>query len=315
MSGSQVLAIHGGCGAISRAKLTDAAEAAAHAGLRRALQAGWAVLSRDGAALDAVTAAVAELENDATFNAGHGATLNQAGFHELDASVMDGADGAAGAVAAVRRVRNPVRAARLLARNSDPLLLAGDAADAWAADAGLDIVDNDYFSTRQRRKHLKRMLERRRRGTTDQADEAERHGTVGAVALDAAGHLAAATSTGGFTAKEPGRVGDSCVVGAGTWADDRTCAVSGTGRGELFMRTVAAHSIHSRMLHLGEALEPACDEALAAIERLGGGAGLCAVDRNGTLYLPFTTEGMYRGWITGDEEFTAIHDTGKGSAG
>lgn len=313
MNPAVVLAIHAGCGAIPKDSLTPEQNAAARAGLRAALQAGYAVLTGGGTALDAVTRAVVELENCQSFNAGHGAALNRAGFHELDASVMDGRTGQAGAIAGAQHIKNPVLAAKALLQESDPLLLIGESADAWAEQHGLETVPNDYFSTEIRREALAKMLERERLGTAAQATEQEKHGTVGAVALDQHGHLAAATSTGGYTAKPAGRVGDSPIIGAGTWAADRSCAVSGTGKGEHFIRTALAHSIHARMLYLHESLDTATEAAIAAVTELGGGAGLCAVDASGNVVLPYNTEGMYRGWIRSnsagvEEVFVAIHE-------
>lgn len=309
MQSKPVIAIHGGAGTIPRAHLTPEADAAARAGLRAALAAGWAVLEGGGAALEAVTAAVVALENHPSFNSGHGATFNRDGFHELDASIMHGASGRAGAVAGARHIKNPILAARALAEQADPLLLIGEAADAWAQMHGLDMVENTYFDTEMRRAALQKMLERERQGTLEQATEQDKHGTVGAVALDQAGNLAAATSTGGYTAKPVGRVGDSPIIGAGTWADNRTCAVSGTGEGELFIRTALAHIIHARMLYLHEPLDVAAGAALAAVTALnGGGGGLCAVDIYGNVALPFDTEGMYRGWRNAGGEFVAIHE-------
>ncbi|SEJ31739.1 beta-aspartyl-peptidase (threonine type) [Deinococcus reticulitermitis] len=303
-----ILALHGGAGAIPRAELTPELDREAREGLRSALRTGWAVLEAGGPALDAVTAAVQALESHPAFNSGHGAAVNRAGFHELDASVMDGATGRAGAVAGVRHIRHPVLAARALLTEADPLLLIGEAADAWAKGRGLEMVDNAFFTTERRRVALDRTLQREAEGTAAQASEADRHGTVGAVALDRHGHLAAATSTGGYTAKPVGRVGDSPIIGAGTWADDRTCAVSGTGKGEHFIRTALAHTIHARMLYLGETLEQAAQAAIGAVTALGGGAGLCAVDMRGNVTLPFNTEGMYRGWISARGVFVAIHE-------
>ncbi len=303
-----VLAIHGGCGAIPRAELTPETDRAARDALRRALLAGYAVLEAGGAALDAVTQAVVVLEDDPVFNAGYGAASNRAGFHELDSSIMDGATGRAGAVAGARRIRNPVRAARALAEASDPLLLVGDAADAWAEQHGCDMVDNAHFTTASRMEALERMLERERLGTTQDAPERDKHGTVGAAALDAHGHLAAATSTGGYTAKPVGRVGDTPIIGAGTWADDRTCALSGTGKGELFIRRALGHEVHARMLYQGASLQDATDAMVnGEIRALGGGAGLCAVDRDGNVALPYNTEGMYRGWINASGVYVAVH--------
>lgn len=304
-----VLAVHGGCGAIPRASLTPETNAAARDALRRALHAGYALLDAGGSAVDAVTAAVQVMEDDPVFNAGYGAALNRDGVHELDASLMDGRDGRAGAIAGARRVRSPVRVARALAEMSDPLLLIGEAADAWAAQHGFELVDNAFFTTPSRRAALDAMLEREARGTAAGATEQEKHGTVGAVALDRAGHLAAATSTGGYTAKPAGRVGDSPIIGAGTWADDRTCAMSGTGKGELFIRVAAGHDLHARMLYGGQTLERAAHDLIhGTLTPLGGGAGLCAVDRHGNVTLPFNTEGMYRASMTATDVYVAIHE-------
>jgi L-asparaginase / beta-aspartyl-peptidase len=303
-----VLAIHGGCGAIPKAELTPEMDRAARSALRLALETGYRVLAAGGAAVDAVTEAVVVLENDPVFNAGYGAAMNAAGEHELDASLMEGQQGRAGAVAGARHIRNPVRVARLLAEVSDPLLLIGDAADAWAGERGFELVDNSAFSTPSRREALNRMLERGQAGTLDLAPERDKHGTVGAVALDAAGQLAAATSTGGYTAKPVGRVGDTPIIGAGTWADNRTCAVSGTGKGELFIRRALGHEVHARMLYAGESLEQAAAEMIAEMTALGGGAGLIAVDREGHVTLPFNTEGMYRGWISAGGVYVAVHE-------
>ena len=303
-----VLAIHGGCGAIPKAELTPEMDRAARAALRLALQTGYRVLEAGGAASDAVTEAVVVLEDDPVFNAGYGAALNADGFHELDSSVMDGAQGRAGAVAGARQLRNPVRVARLLAEVSDPLLLLGEAADAWAGERGFELVDNGFFTTPSRREALERMLERGLAGTLGLAPERDKHGTVGAVALDMNGHLAAATSTGGYTAKPAGRVGDTPIIGAGTWADDRTCAVSGTGKGELFIRRALGHEVHARMLYQGIPLEQAAAEMIAEMTALGGGAGLVAVDRDGNVTLPFNTEGMYRGWMSAEGVYVAVHE-------
>jgi beta-aspartyl-peptidase (threonine type) len=304
-----VLAIHGGCGAIPKAELTPELDRAARAALERALKAGYAVLTAGGAAIDAVVEAVVVMENDPVFNAGYGAALNKGGFHELDSSIMDGATGRAGAVAGARQIRNPVKVVRMLAEVSDPLLLIGEAADAWAQEHGFETVDNSFFTTPSRQEALERMLERERQGTLAAAPERDKHGTVGAVALDRHGHLAAATSTGGYTAKPVGRIGDTPIIGAGTWADDRTCAVSGTGKGELFIRRALGHEIHARMLYQGTSLEQAADAMIhTEMTALGGGAGLCAVDHEGNVALPYNTEGMYRGWIRGEELYVAVHE-------
>ena len=304
-----VLVLHGGCGAISKAELNPDANLAARAALHRALEAGFAILEAGGAAVDAVTAAVVVMEDDPSFNAGFGAALNRAGVHELDASIMDGSSGRAGAVAGVKRIRNPILVARQLLETSDPLLLISDAADAWAEEYGFEMVQNSYFTTPERRESLARMLEHQLSENLGTASERDKHGTVGAAALDRNGHLAAATSTGGYTAKAVGRIGDTPIIGAGTWADDRTCAISGTGKGELFIRAVLGHEVHARMLYQGLSLKDATNAMIhTEMKALDGGAGVCAVDRHGNIALPYNTEGMYRGWISRQGVFVAIHE-------
>lgn len=296
--GRCALAIHGGCGVMPEADASPAEWAEARHALSRSLRAGWAVLSGGGRALDAVEAAVVVMEDSPHFNAGHGAALNAAGEHELDASIMSGADLAAGAVSAARRIRNPVKAARAVLESGSLVMLTGPAADAFAAEHGLDIVEQGYFATARRREALTIMKQRDEAGTIAAASEAEKHGTVGAAALDRAGHLAAATSTGGFTNKPVGRVGDSPIIGAGTYARDGVCAVSGTGQGEYFIRHVLGHEIASRMAYLGEGLKTAADHLLAELAPYRIGAGLVAIDAAGCIVAPFNTEGMFRGWIT-----------------
>jgi isoaspartyl peptidase/L-asparaginase-like protein (Ntn-hydrolase superfamily) len=277
-----VLALHGGAGAIRGAGTARHA-----AGLERALRAGWEILEAGGSSLDAVTAVVVVLEDDPLFNAGRGAVYNAEAKHELDASIMDGAALRAGAVAAVSRIRNPILAARAVMERSPHVLLAGEGAERFASQHGIELAPPDYFHTAARLAALRRRAKRH-------------HGTVGAVALDRDGNLAAATSTGGFTGKLPGRVGDTPIVGAGTWADNATCAVSGTGDGELFVRAALAHDVAARMRYRGDSLRRAAAAALAAIARLGGDGGLVAVDRRGNLATPFNSENMFRAWIGRD---------------
>lgn len=296
---SCAMAIHGGCGVMDRHARPEAEWAQARAALAAALRAGWAVLSRDGAALDAVQAAVVVLEDSPHFNAGYGAALNAAGEHELDASIMDGATLRAGSVAGLRRTRNPVRAARAVLESNGPVMMIGPAADAFAAAAGVEAVEPGYFTTAGRTDSLRVMQAHERAGTAGRTSEADKHGTVGAVALDRAGHLAAATSTGGYTNKPAGRVGDSPIIGAGTYARDRVCAVSGTGQGEFFIRHVLGHEVASRMAYLGETLEAAAARVvLADLAPHGIGAGAIAIDAVGGIATPFNTGGMFRGWIT-----------------
>jgi beta-aspartyl-peptidase (threonine type) len=294
------LAIHGGAGTLPRAQMQPQREARYRTGLERALRVGYDVLHTGGSSIDAVTAAVVVLEDDPLFNAGRGAVLNEAGAHELDASIMDGATLRAGAVAAARRIRNPVLAARAVMEKSPHVMLAGAGADAFARKKGLELVTPDYFTTRQRLVSLELALLRKRGRLSSKATAAEKHGTVGAVALDSVGNLAAATSTGGFTNKMAGRVGDTPIIGAGTYANNETCAVSGTGDGEFFIRGVLGHNVSARMRYLHESLSAAARAALAEVAALGGLGGLIAVDRRGRIAMPFTTEGMYRGHVLGN---------------
>jgi len=303
-TGRPALAIHGGCGVMAKLGLTEEEWAAARADLAAALQAGWAVLSAGGPALDAVEAAIVVMEDSPQFNAGHGAALNAAGEHELDASIMRGADRAAGSVTLVRRIRNPIRAARAVLESGGPVMLGGSAADDFAAAAGLDMVEPSYFTTERRVKALASLKARTADGTIRAASEAEKHGTVGAVALDSAGHLAAGTSTGGYNNKPVGRIGDSPIIGAGTYARDGVCAVSCTGAGEYFIRHAAGHEIASRMAYLGEDVTEAAARVVAELTPYGIGAGLVAIDSAGTITAPFNTDGMFRGWVTADGEMT-----------
>ena len=294
------LAIHGGCGTLPKTEMTEAEWAEARSDLAKALRAGWKILAAGGPAVDAVEAAVRVMEDSPHFNAGHGAAFNTDGDHELDASIMDGQTLAAGAVCAAQRIRNPVSAAKALMKRGDPLLIAGPAADLFAEHEGLDIVANDYFSTERRRKNLQSMRIRELVGNAAEASEAEKHGTVGAVACDAQGHLDAATSTGGYTNKPAGRVGDSPIIGAGTYARDGRCAVSGTGKGEYFIRYCVGHEIASLIAYQGLSLKEATDRALAELTAHEIGAGLVAVGADGMIVAPYNTEGMYRGWVTPD---------------
>jgi beta-aspartyl-peptidase (threonine type) len=294
------LAIHGGCGTLPKTEMTEAEWAQARADLAGALRAGWAILGKGGPAVDAVEAAVRAMEDSPHFNAGHGAAFNTDGEHELDASIMDGATLAAGAICAAKRIRNPIVAAKALMLRGDPLLLAGPAADVFAEHEGIDTVENDYFSTERRRKNLSSMKIRELVGTAAEASEAEKHGTVGAVACDAQGHLAAATSTGGYTNKPTGRVGDSPIIGAGTYARDGRCAVSGTGKGEYFIRYCVGHEIASLIAYKGLSLEQATQQVLGELSASKVGAGLVAVGPDGAIVAPYNTEGMYRGWVTPD---------------
>jgi beta-aspartyl-peptidase (threonine type) len=295
-SRSYAIAVHGGAGVIRKGSLSAEKEAAVRKALEAAVLRGKEILERGGSSLDAVEAAVKLLEDAPEFNAGRGAVFTADGGHEMDAAVMEGALLRAGAVAGVRRVKNPVALARLVLERSPHVFLAGPGADLYAKEMGLEMAPPSYFHTDERWQDLLRA--RAKAGQKAPPPQApEPHGTVGAVALDLHGHLAAATSTGGMTNKRPGRIGDSPVVGAGTYADDRTCAVSCTGWGEYFLRAVAAHDVAARMAYGQEPLEKAAQEVLSRIAEMGGDGGLIAVDGRGNLCLRFTTEGMYRAWL------------------
>ena len=304
MSGIAI-GLHGGCGTLDRSLLSEAEWAESREHLAQALRSGWKILRAGGSALDAVQATVMVMEDSPHFNAGHGAALTEAAEHELDASIMDGASLAAGAVCMVRRVRNPVAAARAVLDGGKAVLLAGAAADTFAASAGLAMVEPSYFTTQRRVDALRLLQQRAATGAFVPASEAEKHGTVGAVARDAQGHLAAATSTGGFNNKPSGRVGDSPIIGAGTYAKDGLCAVSCTGQGEIFIRRVAAYDLAARMAYGGQGLEQAAKTLV--FETLAShniGAGMVALGASGNPVAPFNTLGMYRGWITTDGELT-----------
>jgi beta-aspartyl-peptidase (threonine type) len=281
------LVLHGGAGVIERADLSADTERGIREALAQARDAGEAVLRSGGSALDAVQATVVALEESPHFNAGKGAVFDADGKHELDASIMDGATLRAGAVAGVSRIRNPILAARAVMEHSPHVLLAGKGAEVFAFRNGIPLVNARYFHTAARLDALKKNLK-------------HHHGTVGAVALDRGGNLAAATSTGGFTGKLPGRVGDSPVIGAGTWADNATCAVSGTGHGELFLRTALAHDVAARIKYGNQSLNRAATAALRAVARLGGDGGLVAVDRRGNVAMPFNSAAMLRACVGRD---------------
>ena len=307
---SFVLAVHGGAGTLQRDAMTGERAVLYRAGLGRALIAGRDVLARNGSALDAVTEAVVMLEDDPLFNAGRGAVFTRDGTQEMDAAVMDGCDRRAGAVASIFGPRNPILAARAVMERSPHVLLIGDGAIAFCREAELTFAERDYFYTEARWRALTETLAQEYAGGVD-ADEARRHGTVGAVARDCAGNLAAATSTGGMTGKLPGRVGDSPIIGAGTYADNATCAVSATGHGEFFIRYAVAHEIAARVAHANQPLADAAEAVIAELGQKGGSGGLVAVGRDGTVALPFNCAGMYRGYVTDDGiAYTAIYDEG-----
>ncbi|QFZ85475.1 beta-aspartyl-peptidase [Variovorax paradoxus] len=305
-----VIAIHGGAGTISASTTNPEQAQAYHDALQTIVRAAQAALLKGMSALDATCLAVEMLEDCPLFNAGYGAVFTHEETHELDAAVMDGATLAAGAIAGVSHVRRPVRAARAVLEDGAHVLLAGAGAEAFARDRGLEMVEPFFFSTDARRQQLYRVRDTGRVVTDHEGaamtkpplDEDKKFGTVGAVALDMHGHLAAATSTGGMTNKRVGRVGDSPLIGSGTYADDRTAAISCTGSGEMFIRVAAAHDICARMAYGGATLAAAAHAVVhQSLPAIGGTGGLIAVDRHGNLSLAFNTEGMYRGHARGDE--------------
>lgn len=298
------LMVHGGSGRMIRGELAEATDRAARAGLSAALDAGGRVLAEGGTALDAVEAAVRVLEDDPVFNAGRGAALTADGRIELDAAIADGATRRAGAVAGVSATRSPVALARAVMADGRHVFLAGDAADGFGARAGLPHAEPGWFETAERRTQLAELLAR----GADAYDVDMKYGTVGAVALDGEGRLAAATSTGGVTGKRFGRVGDSPVIGAGTWADGAV-ALSCTGTGEHFLRLGAAHEVAARVRLAGEALDRALGDVLAEVRALGGTGGAIALAHDGRAEWAFTTPGLYRGRASSDGTRTiAIYD-------
>jgi len=292
------LVIHGGAGTISRETLSAEREAEIRRDLERALEAGHAVLRDGGSALDAVSAAVVVMEDSPHFNAGRGAVFNAEGVNELDAAIMDGAGQRAGSIAAVHRVKNPVLLARAVMERSAHVMLIGDGAETFGRGAGIEFVEPAYFHTEYRWQQLQDA--RAREATRSALPRHFAYGTVGAVALDASGRIAAATSTGGMTNKRWGRVGDAPIIGAGTWADPN-CGVSATGWGEYFIRLNVAHDICARLAYRGDSLEEAAREVvLRRVPALGGDGGIIALDAKGHIALEFNTEGMYRGWVGPD---------------
>ncbi|KVX85048.1 isoaspartyl peptidase/L-asparaginase family protein [Burkholderia ubonensis] len=308
MTSPAIVAIHGGAGTILREAMNTDTELQYRAELAAILRAAQAVLADGGSALDAVSVAVRMLEDCPLFNAGRGAVYTADGTHELDAAIMDGATLAAGAVCCVTRVRNPVLAARRVMEASEHVMFAGAGADAFAAAQGLELVEPGYFGTEAR--HAQWLKARDAAGALLDHDAAtfafgdgapldpdRKLGTVGAVARDLHGHVAAATSTGGITNKQPGRVGDSPIIGAGCYADDATCAVSSTGTGEMFIRLATAHDVAAQIAYRGVSVaEAAYDVVMNKLPRIAGRGGIIAVDAHGNVAMPFNTDGMYRGY-------------------
>ncbi|TXH53354.1 MAG: isoaspartyl peptidase/L-asparaginase [Bacteroidia bacterium] len=302
------LALHGGAGTILKSSMTNAMQVAYENGLRHALDAGYKVLEKGGTAIDAVAATTVALEDFPLFNAGKGAVFNHDGSHELDAAIMNGIDLSAGAVCGVSNIKNPILLAKKIMEESEHVLLSGNGAAAFAKAKGIATEEDNYFYQELRYQQWQEALKEDR----VQLDHSEKKfGTVGAVALDSFGNLAAATSTGGMTNKKYGRIGDSPIIGAGTYANNSTCAISCTGHGELFIRSVVAYDISCLMEYKGLSLEDAC--ALVVHDKLikiGGEGGLVAIDKKGTICMPFNSEGMYRACKnnTGEETIKIYKD-------
>ncbi len=298
------IVIHGGAGTILKSNMTPEREAEYTAKLNEVLNAGYKILNNGGTALDAVNAAINIMEDSPLFNAGKGAVLTEKGVAELDASIMDGKNLMAGAVAGVRHIKNPINLARLVMEKSPHVMMVGEGAEEFGKENNIEMVDNSYFITKERWESYQKMLKRE-----EERKKAEKHGTCGAVALDKNGNLAAGTSTGGMMMKKFGRVGDSPIIGAGTYANNNTCAVSATGYGEYFIRLGVAKDISALMEYKNYSLKDAANEVIMnKLGKLGGDGGIIAIDKNGNVAMPFNTEGMYRGqYLNGEQPVVKIY--------
>ena len=305
-SGPITIVIHGGAGTLSPENMSQEEEKAYTGKLREAVETGYRILEAGGTAVEAVTASVTILEDSPLFNAGKGAVFTNEGKNELDASIMDGSTLAAGAVAGVTTIKNPIKAALAVMLNSPHVLLSGKGAEKFAELSGLEMVDNSYFYSEHRYKRLQEILKEDEGGSG--LTGSHKYGTVGVLALDSHGNLAAGTSTGGMTNKKFGRIGDTPIIGAGTYADNRTCAVSSTGHGEYFMRKVVAYDITAKIRYAGMTLQEACEKVIyEELPALGGTGGLIALDCKGAIAMVFNTKGMYRAFRQkGGETFVAI---------
>lgn len=304
------IAIHGGAGTVSKTKITKWKAQAYEEVLRRAYTVGYLTLQKGGRALDAVTEAILILEDSSLFNAGKGSVFTHKGANEMDASIMNGANLNAGAVAGIQLVKNPILLAKTIMKKSKHVLLTGEDALEFAKEQGLDIESEEYFYDEFRYQQWQKALAKDT-VTLDHDSEAgdKKLGTVGAVALDKKGNLAAGTSTGGMVNKKYGRIGDSALIGSGTYANNETCAISCTGHGEYFIRNVVAHDVAARMQYKGISLEEASDELVhGVLKKAGGRGGLVGIDRQCNIVTPFNTKGMYRGYKKSNgEEFAGIY--------
>lgn len=297
-----MLVIHGGAGTITRATMTPEVEQQYRAVLEQALRTGHALLARGGTSLDAVEATIRVMEDSPLFNAGKGAVFTHEGRNEMDAAIMDGKTKRAGSVAGVTIIKNPISAARAVMERSPHVMMAGRGAEMFATKSGLEIVDPSYFWTERRWKQLQQQLLKEQQQPRSELRLVRelKYGTVGALALDQSGNLAAGTSTGGTTNKQFGRIGDSPIIGAGTYADNETCAVSASGVGEYFIRWTVAYDIAALMKYRGISVKDAADEVINHKLPKEGEGGVIALDGKGNLAMSFNSEGMYRGWIGGD---------------
>jgi len=295
------LAIHGGAGTILKSAMTEEKEKSYHDALSASLKAGEKILAAGGSALDAVQASVVVLEDSELFNAGRGSVFTNSGVHEMDASIMSGVDRNAGAVAGITGVKNPITLCREIMDNCEHVFLIGRGAEEFAKLRELPFESEEYFSTEYRFNQLLKVRDTNQTMLDHSDHESKKFGTVGAVAKDVNGNLAAATSTGGITNKRYMRVGDTSVIGAGTYAENDVCAISSTGWGEYYIKAVAAYDVAARMKYGKESLEKAANEVIhQTIPKLGGDGGLIAIDSNGKIAMPFNTEGMYRGFVQSD---------------
>lgn len=298
------IVIHGGAGTILKSNMTPEKEAEYTAALKHVLETGYKILNDGGTALDAVNAAINIMEDSPLFNAGKGAVLTEKGVAELDASVMDGKNLMAGAVAGVKHVKNPINLARLVMEKSPHVMLVGDGAEEFGKEFGIEMVDNSYFITKERWESYQRMLKRE-----EERKKAEKHGTVGAVALDKNGNLAAGTSTGGMMMKKFGRVGDAPIIGAGTYANNKTCAISATGYGEYFIRLGVARDVSALMEYKNYSIDDAAKEVIMnKLSKLGGDGGIIGIDKDGNITMTFNSDGMYRGhFLSGEQPVVKIY--------
>jgi len=292
------IVVHGGAGSIVPGRYSEDEEAEFRRKLNQALNAGYEILEKGGTSLDAVEAAINILEDSPLFNAGKGAVFTANGVNELDASIMNGNTLEAGAVARLRHIKNPITLARAVMEKSEHVMMVGDGAEKFAEQIGFELVDSSYFFTEERWKSLQNILKEEKKKELSLLHEVDsKFGTVGAAALDKHGNLAAGTSTGGMTNKKYGRVGDSPIIGAGTYANNKTCAVSATGHGEYFIRLNIAHDISAMMEYQNKSLKEAADEVIYnKLDNLGGDGGVIAIDKNGNIAMPFNTPGMFRGY-------------------